>query len=63
MWEANCPGVANNFLTFNTMETTNKIPAEVTAKKEWSTPELTSLSVALNTFAVIATGTDGATVS
>jgi hypothetical protein len=41
------------------MKSTNEILAEVTAKKEWSTPVLTSLSVSLETFSNSAKGTDG----
>jgi len=45
------------------MNSTNQTPAAVTAKKEWSEPMLTSLSVPLDTFNTGATGGDAATLS
>jgi hypothetical protein len=40
------------------MNSTNETPVNVTAKKEWSQPVLTSLSVPLDTFAIASTGGD-----
>jgi hypothetical protein len=45
------------------MNSTNETPVNVTAKKDWSEPVLTSLSVPLDTFAIAATGGDAKTAS
>jgi hypothetical protein len=40
------------------MNSTNETPVNVTAKKDWSEPVLTSLSVPLDTFNTASTGGD-----
>ena len=42
------------------MNSHNEIPSEATAKKVWSEPVLTTLSVSLETFGPAGTGADGA---